>query len=396
VQQPLLVCQTLEVAVRSFVASAINKEWCGFGAAVALALTTAVQQLTTLAATPAAAEAGGTTCGASLVGVAELQMLRQLPLQRLLSLLLSCMKLASTSVATWGDGQQQNGQQQDGQPLHLSVQVAAACVGTCVKLQLVLLPQLSAAAEAVSGSSSSSSSSSSTTSAAVADATASVQEQQLLAVVVARGMRVVADCILAAAAAGATGSDDSNGCQWLLQIWGDKMRGVLVTCRSSLLWLRSDMLPALQLPGADAAAGAAVLQPLLQQQEQLQLEVEAALNLLPDEEQVASDAASTRSSSSSSGSSSSSSGSSTAEVYAQQKYEVAGKLPSLAEQLVTVADAVCAQLPAPLCCNNPSCRSLECVSELQLVGGKGNICSRCRCVTFAAVEQGVHCCCCWC
>jgi hypothetical protein len=310
--------------------------------------------------------------------VAELQMLRQLPLQRLLSLLLSCLKLAGTSV--W---EQQQQQQQNWLPLRLSTQTAAACVTACIKLQWVLLRRLTAAFG---------SSSSSTASAAAAAYTASLQEQQLLAVVVARGARMIAECILAAAAAGAAGSDsrgsadgssssssssnherssdNSSSRQALLQMLTDntdKVRQVLETCWSSLSWLRS-FLSALQMPGMDAAAGAAVLQPLLQQQEELQQEAWAVAKLLPDEEQDAIDAENTSSSISSSR---------IAEC-AQLRSEVAGQLPRLAERLIVVADAVCAELPVPLCCNNPSCRSFGCVSELQLVGGKGSICSRCR------------------
>jgi hypothetical protein len=382
-QQPLLDCQSLELAIRCFTRSSSFEQPYACAAAAARALTTALRSLTLGASRAATAESGLIRCSStSTVGVAELQMLRQLPPQRLLSLLLSCLKLAGTSVWEDTQQQQQQQQQQDWLPLRLSTQTAAACVTDCIKLQRVLLRRLTAA-------SGSSSSSSSTVSAAAAAYTASLQEQQLLAVVVARGACMIAECIIAAAAAGAAGndnrgsvdgssssshersSDSSSSRQALLQMLTDntdKVRQVLDACWSSLSWLRS-FLSALQMPGTDAAAGAAVLQPLLQQQEQLQREFNAAAKRLPDEQQDAIDAENTGSSISSS---------SRKAEYAQLRSEVAGQLPRLAEQLIEVADAVCAELPVPLCCNNPSCRSFGSVSELQLVGGKGSICSRCR------------------
>jgi hypothetical protein len=46
--------------------------------------------------------------------------------------------------------------------------------------------------------------------------------------------------------------------------------------------------------------------------------------------------------------------------------------------LVALGEALCAQFPLPHCCNNPGCVELRGASELQLVGGKGCVCSRCR------------------
>jgi hypothetical protein len=48
------------------------------------------------------------------------------------------------------------------------------------------------------------------------------------------------------------------------------------------------------------------------------------------------------------------------------------------QQLVQLGQALCAQLPVPLCCNNPGCVELRGASEQQLVAGKGSVCSRCR------------------
>jgi hypothetical protein len=49
-----------------------------------------------------------------------------------------------------------------------------------------------------------------------------------------------------------------------------------------------------------------------------------------------------------------------------------------AQQMVALGEALCAQFPLAHCCNNPGCVELRGASELQLVGGKGCVCSRCR------------------
>jgi hypothetical protein len=54
--------------------------------------------------------------------------------------------------------------------------------------------------------------------------------------------------------------------------------------------------------------------------------------------------------------------------------------PHCSQQLVQFGQALCAQLPLPLCCNNPGCVELRGASEQRLVAGKGSVCSRCRCV----------------
>jgi hypothetical protein len=63
---------------------------------------------------------------------------------------------------------------------------------------------------------------------------------------------------------------------------------------------------------------------------------------------------------------------------AQLPAAAAAKLPGFGGQLVECAEALCAQLPVPLCCNNPGCSALFGASELQLVGGRGSVCSRCK------------------
>jgi hypothetical protein len=53
-------------------------------------------------------------------------------------------------------------------------------------------------------------------------------------------------------------------------------------------------------------------------------------------------------------------------------------LTDVAEQMQTLAAALCAKLPVPWMCNNPCCWELAGVSELQLVGGKACVCGGCR------------------
>jgi hypothetical protein len=48
------------------------------------------------------------------------------------------------------------------------------------------------------------------------------------------------------------------------------------------------------------------------------------------------------------------------------------------QQLVQFGAALCAQLPVPLCCNNPGCEKSSGASEQLLVAGKGSVCSRCK------------------
>jgi hypothetical protein len=65
---------------------------------------------------------------------------------------------------------------------------------------------------------------------------------------------------------------------------------------------------------------------------------------------------------------------------------VAAALPSIAQQMVAFGHALCAQFPLPYCCNNPGCTELRGASELQLVGGKGCVCGRCRWVLAGALH----------
>jgi hypothetical protein len=55
----------------------------------------------------------------------------------------------------------------------------------------------------------------------------------------------------------------------------------------------------------------------------------------------------------------------------------------LLQQVQQAAEAVCAELPLPHCCNYTSCSNLSGDSEAALVGGKGSVCSGCRIARWA-------------
>lgn len=50
----------------------------------------------------------------------------------------------------------------------------------------------------------------------------------------------------------------------------------------------------------------------------------------------------------------------------------------LPRQLIDLGTAACAVYPTPFCCNNPLCGNVAKLSELELVGGKGCVCSGCQ------------------
>jgi hypothetical protein len=166
-----------------------------------------------------------------------------------------------------------------------------------------------------------------------------------------------------AAAAAAT---DSNSAAELTAALEDHLKGFNKRVR----WL-GHVLPAIELPGGPGSeqACAAARQQLLQLQGRLQQGVQDAVVNLDS------------SSGSSDGIDVSSSGSDEAAAAAKASElppAVAAALPGLAQQMVALGEALCAQLPLPHCCNNPGCVELRGASELQLVGGKGCVCSRCR------------------
>jgi hypothetical protein len=146
-------------------------------------------------------------------------------------------------------------------------------------------------------------------------------------------------------------------------------------------------LPAVELPGGPASeqACAAARQQLLQLQGRLQQGLQDAL--------AKAACSSSNSSSSSSGgtktagvksgdcdgsSDVAAAGSTPDQVQQSDSVDLAAALPAIAPQMVALGEALCAQFPVPHCCNNPGCVELRGASELQLVGGKSCVCSRCR------------------
>jgi hypothetical protein len=167
-----------------------------------------------------------------------------------------------------------------------------------------------------------------------------------------------------AAAAAAAGS---NSAAELAAVLNSQLKSF----NESVHWL-GDVLPAVELPGGPGSeqACATARQQLLQLQGRLQQGLEHAAVGMVDS-----------SSGSSDGTYVSGSGSDQAAAAAEASElppAIAAALPGLAQQMVALGEALCAQLPLPHCCNNPGCVELRGASELQLVGGKGCVCSRCR------------------
>jgi hypothetical protein len=59
----------------------------------------------------------------------------------------------------------------------------------------------------------------------------------------------------------------------------------------------------------------------------------------------------------------------------------------LADAFTSLGSALCAALPTKFACNHPACASCDQLSEQQLVGGKGSVCSGCRVARFCCVEH---------
>uniref|UniRef100_A0A383VU48 Uncharacterized protein n=1 Tax=Tetradesmus obliquus TaxID=3088 RepID=A0A383VU48_TETOB len=128
-----------------------------------------------------------------------------------------------------------------------------------------------------------------------------------------------------------------------LQAWAD-----------AVSWLGA-VLPAVELPGAAGTEEVCVgaRQQLLQLQGRLQQDLQGALATL----------ASSSSSSSSGNARGDAEPAATAEAGALPP-AVAAVLPGLAQQMVALGHALCAQLPLACCCNNPRCRQLRGVARV--------------------------------
>jgi hypothetical protein len=156
-----------------------------------------------------------------------------------------------------------------------------------------------------------------------------------------------------------------------LRPWGDSVQGLGLA------------LPAVELPcgpGSEQACAAA-RQQLLQLQGRPQQGLQDALASSSSE---GSSSGCTNSAGINSGDCESSSavaaaGSTPDQLQQSNSVDLGAALPAIAQQMVALGEALCAQLPLARCCNNPGCVELRGASELQLVGGKGCVFGHCRC-----------------
>jgi hypothetical protein len=195
---------------------------------------------------------------------------------------------------------------------------------------------------------------------------------RMLVMLVARGLLLAARPELrtgaepTAAAAAAAASDataaGSSSATAVPQITAAAAALLRNQIRSGVDWLER-VLPAVELPGG--AASEPAKQQLLQLQGRLQQDFQDSRQLLRltyarrltyKERTQAVERAAER----------------------QVDAAAAAALDTLADQAQALGEALCAQLPQAHCCNNPGCVELRGASELQLVGGKGCVCSRCR------------------
>jgi hypothetical protein len=136
----------------------------------------------------------------------------------------------------------------------------------------------------------------------------------------------------------------------------------------AMQWL-AEVLPAVELPGGPGSeqACAAARQQLLQLQGRLQQDLQETLEVMGNSRAYVTREAS-----------SGASGQAAAASMHEQPFAVAPEVPQLFKLIKAFGGALCTQFPLPHCCNNPGCVDLRGASELQLVGGKGCVCSRCR------------------
>jgi hypothetical protein len=308
-QQPELTCKALELVVRLHAANAVA------GSGLVLSLSAVLNFCSTVLQLCQDAAAQLSMAASSAKGAVR---------QQLLSLVLSCSKLAAVRRDT---------EPGPGNSLAL-----------IARDEMMLGVQLSSG-EADAGSSSSS---------CVGTAGAAQREAAYMSLVlVARGFLLAGQVLEATELSQCNTAEASD---------------VLGDCRRAVCHLGTT-LPAVELPGGPASEQgcAAARQQLLQLQAGLQQDLDA---MVLDNTAAGSNS----SSGSGSGAASAGKGSTALDMAA---------VPGLAQQLVALGGALCAQLPLQYCCNNPGCVELRGASELQLVGGKGSVCSRCRWVTAA-------------
>jgi hypothetical protein len=360
-QQPQLTCQSLELAVRAtcltvnnvasvaFAGNVINGVLGLYGddvdAATAVAAKQHAQQLFALAVSClklAAVQPQSTAC--TVPPVAEC---------------IAYQTIAAAAARNMG--------------LQLSGLAAQARVTGSTPAQ-----QLAASSDSTIAASSSSSNSGSSSSGA--GSSASVDLGRLGMVLTARGMLLEAvACCTAASATGmaAASSLDRRSTSDNLAFTKDMERSL----DSWGLWCEK-VHQFLQQQGFDSGgaasgqASSAARQQLLQLQDCLQQELVAAWELLSGITGSSSGSGSGRKGTDSMDAASS--GCCKPLLAADVQRFVTETLPGITQHSKALAEAVCAQFPLPYCCNNPGCVELRGASELQLVGGKGCVCARCR------------------
>jgi hypothetical protein len=156
---------------------------------------------------------------------------------------------------------------------------------------------------------------------------------------------------------------------------------MLLRCCDQAVRGLGSALPAVALPGGPGSeqACAAARQQLLQLQGCLQQGLQDAQAKVASSSISCSSSGGTKSAGVDSSSDVAAAGSTPDQLQRSSSDDLAAALPAIAQQMVALGEALCAQLPLAHCCNSPGCKGLlRGASELQLVGGKGCVCGRCR------------------
>jgi hypothetical protein len=186
-----------------------------------------------------------------------------------------------------------------------------------------------------------------------------------------------ADAAAPAAASAAAAEGDSGDRAQVAATIGALSR----SSTPAMQWL-AEVLPAVELPGGPGSeqACAAARQQLLQLQGGLQQDLQEAVGTMDSSRAYGTPEAS-----------SGASAQAAAASVREQPVAAALEVPRVPKLMKEFGGALCAQFPLPHCCNNPGCVELRGASELQLVGGKGCVCGRCRWASCAFFCQGQQC-----
>jgi hypothetical protein len=262
----------------------------------------------------------------------------ELPAVDLYSLGISCTKLAATASKSPEDGDRRQ----------------AGCLMTLILTVIIaLLKQAASAAEAATPAGSSSSSSS---------------ETLLSVLLCARTLQLLGQGFVTAGSADVAGQDGVQTTKGVQSADGQciaQHQGLTYSWTKAAaacnghLEVVVKLLPAVRLPGAAGSEQACV-----KARKQLQQQAKMLLGLL-DAADLGCEAPFYL-------------GTAPSMAAEQLPHSVTASALQFGQQLVQFSNALCAQLPLPVCCNNPCCVELRGASEQQLVAGKGKLCSRCR------------------